>query len=189
MSRRVTVYRQPRPTQKALPRSRRIWMTRSRFLCVAAESRGTRSRVRSLSASLKAATACSRRSVPDSRSPRVPRAAPRLLCVMSKSPGHALAGPLLERLVEGGHGLLKALCPRLPLAQGLKSNAEIALRRGPVEGHALAGPLLERLVEGGHGLLKALCPRLPLAQGPKSSAEVASASWPSRGARARGSAP
>ena len=38
---------------------------------------GTRSRVRSLSASMKAATACSRRSVPLSRLPRFKRAPPR----------------------------------------------------------------------------------------------------------------
>ena len=39
-------------TQTALLRSRRIWMARPRLLCVAAQSRGTRSRVRSLSASV-----------------------------------------------------------------------------------------------------------------------------------------
>ena len=31
--------------------------------------------------------------------------------------GHPLACALLERLGEGGHGLLKALCPALPLTQ------------------------------------------------------------------------
>ena len=31
--------------------------------------------------------------------------------------GHPLACALLERLGEGGHGLLKALCPTLPLTQ------------------------------------------------------------------------
>ena len=31
--------------------------------------------------------------------------------------GHSLACALLERLGEGGHGLLKALCPALPLTQ------------------------------------------------------------------------
>ena len=35
--------------------------------------------------------------------------------------GHPLACALLERLGEGGHGLLKALCPALPLTQVQKS--------------------------------------------------------------------
>ena len=87
--------------------------------------------------------------------------------------GFPLAGPLLERIGEGGHSLLKARCPALPLSQGRKGVAEVALRRGPVVGFPLAGPLLERIGEGGHSLLKARCPALPLSQGRKGVAEVA----------------
>ena len=60
-------------------------MAWSRLFCVSAQSRGTRARVRSLSASVKAATACSRRAGPRSRAPRVTRAAPRLFCVIAQS--------------------------------------------------------------------------------------------------------
>ena len=38
--------------QNTLPRSRKIWMAWPRLFCVAAQSRGTRPRVRSLSASV-----------------------------------------------------------------------------------------------------------------------------------------
>ena len=93
--------------------------------------------------------------------------------VLRRGPGegHPLAGVLLESLGEDGHGLLKTLCPSLPLSQGPKGGAEVVLRRGPVEGHPLAGALLESLGEGGHGLLKTLCPSLPLSQGHESDAE------------------
>ena len=72
----------------------------------------------------------------------------------------------------GGHGLLKARCPALPLAQDRKGGAEVVLRLGPGEGLPRAGALLERLDVGGHGLLKARCPALPLAQDHKDDAET-----------------
>ena len=76
-------------------------------------ARGTRSRVRSLSASVKAVTACSRRSVPLSQDRK---GVVEIVLRHGPVEGHPLAGNLLERLGEGGHGLLKALCPALPLA-------------------------------------------------------------------------
>ena len=45
----------------------------------------------------------------------------------------------LERLGEGGHGLLKTFCPALPFSQDRKGEAEIVLRHGPVEGHPISG--------------------------------------------------
>ena len=78
---------------------------------------------------------------------------------------HPSTGTLLERFGEGGHGLLKVLCPARPLAQSHKSDAEIVLRRGPVEGRPRTGALLERLGEGGHGLIRVLCLAFPSAQG------------------------
>ena len=94
---------------------------------------------------------------------------------------YPLAGNLLKRFGEGGHGLLKSLCPALPRTQGRKDVAEIVLRTGPVEWHPLAGNLLERFGEGGHGLLKSLCPALPRTQGRKDVAEIVLRTGPVEG--------
>ena len=48
---------------------------------------------------------------------------PRLFCA-SAQPRPPRVGALLKRLSEGGHGLLKARCPALPLAQGRKSGTK-----------------------------------------------------------------
>ena len=56
-------------------------------------------------------------------------------------------------------------------AQGLKRDAEVVLRRGPLERHALAAELIEGGAVGGHRLVEALRGALPFAQGLKRGAE------------------
>ena len=80
-----------RPPLRALPcrsRARPASLTRlPRLFWVMAQSSGTRSRVRSFSASRKAATASSSLAVPLSRSPSLANARPRLFWVMAQSSG------------------------------------------------------------------------------------------------------
>ena len=92
-----------------------------RLFWVAAQSSGTRSRVRSFSASRKAATASSSRAVPLSRSPRLGEAYAQIVLGHGPVERHALAGPFLQRLAIGGDGLFEPRRPALALARGLDS--------------------------------------------------------------------
>ena len=77
-----------------------------RLSCVAAQWRGTRSRVFSSSAARETATASSRCAVPHSRSPSALSAAPRLFCVIAQSSGTRSRVLFLQRCVIGRHRLL-----------------------------------------------------------------------------------
>ena len=78
---------------------------------------------------------------------------------------HLLAGLLLERLGEGNHGLLKALCPALPLSQDCKGVAEVVLRPGPVAAQPPAKPLQGKREAWPQRVCWLPCFRVPRARG------------------------
>ena len=93
------------PPHPLAPRAS-MWGARRRVACVAAQWRGTRSRVFSSSAARRDRHGFLRCAVPHSRSPSALSAAPRLFCVIAQSSGTRSRAPFLQRCVIGRHRLL-----------------------------------------------------------------------------------
>ena len=89
-----------------------------RLFCVVAQPSGTRLRVRTSRAARQASTACSRRSVPLSRAPRVRKYTAEVVLRHGPVERNALAGVNLKGGAVGLHGLFQALGVALARAQG-----------------------------------------------------------------------
>src|SRR6266487_1356130 len=153
--------RSPR-RQSALPRL--FW--------VLAQSSGTRSRVRSLSASRQAATASSSFAVPLSRVPRARSALPQIVLCPGPLERYDLAALFLQRVAIGHDGLFEPRRSALAASEDGKRKAQIVLRPGPIERHVLAGFFLQRLAISRDRLFELCRPDLALPEPPKYKAEV-----------------
>src|SRR6266446_6609014 len=110
-----------------------------------AHSNGSRSRLYSLSAARKTATASSRCAFPLPQRPeRIAEA------VLSSRPVErpSIARSLRKRCAAGDDSLLQTHSPALPLPEPRKRVAEVALGHRPVERHPVAPVFLERLAKG-----------------------------------------